>query len=96
MIAIAQQPNAVAVEADTAYFQTYTSGILTNATACGSTIDHAITAVGYGNDPTYGGYYIVRNSWGPGWGDAGYVNIGMADAPGICGINQNVAWTITN
>ncbi len=96
MAAIAQQPNAVAIEADTAYFQTYTSGILTNGTACGSTIDHAVTAVGYGNDPTYGGYYIVRNSWSASWGDQGYVNIGMANTPGICGINQYVAWTETN
>ena len=46
MAAIVQQPNAVAIEADTAYFQTYTSGILTNAAACGTNIDHAVTAVG--------------------------------------------------
>jgi cathepsin L len=46
-------------------------------------------------DPTYGGYYIVRNSWGAGWGNQGYVNIGMADSPGICGINQYVAYTTT-
>jgi C1A family cysteine protease len=96
MTAIVQQPQAVAIEADTAYFQTYTSGILTCATCCGSTIDHAVTAVGYGNDPTYGGYYIVRNSWSASWGDQGYVNIGMADSPGICGINQYVAFTTTN
>jgi C1A family cysteine protease len=96
MTAIAQQPVAVAIEADTAYFQTYTSGVLTNNAACGTTIDHAVTAVGYGMDPTYGGYYIVRNSWSASWGNQGYVNIGMADAPGICGINQNVAFTTTN
>jgi len=96
MNAIYQQPVSVAIEADTAYFQTYTSGILTCATCCGSTIDHAVTAVGYGMDPTYGGYYIVRNSWSADWGDQGYVNIGMADTPGICGINQYVAFTTTN
>jgi len=92
MTAIYQQPQAVAIEADTAYFQTYTSGILTCMTCCGTTIDHAVTAVGYGMDPTYGGYYIVRNSWGTSWGNAGYVNIGMADSPGVCGINQYVAY----
>lgn len=85
--AIAQQPVAVAIEADTSYFQSYTSGVLTNAAACGSNIDHAVTAVGYGTDATYGGYYIVRNSWGTGWGSKGYVNIGQANNPGICGIN---------
>ena len=48
MTAIAQQPNAVAIQADTSYFQSYKSGVLTDAAACGSTIDHAVTAVGYG------------------------------------------------
>jgi len=89
-------PQAVAIEADTAYFQTYTSGILTCATCCGTTIDHAVTAIGYGMDATYGGYYIVRNSWSASWGNQGYVNIGMAANPGICGINQYVAYPSVN
>jgi C1A family cysteine protease len=92
MNAIYQQPVSVAIEADTAYFQTYTSGVLTNAAACGTTLDHAVVAVGYGTDPTYGAYYIVRNSWSASWGDQGYVNIGQAPAPGICGINQDVMY----
>ena len=74
------------------YFQSYSSGVLTNAAACGTNLDHAVTAVGYGVDPTYGPYYLVRNSWGKGWGMQGYVNIGEAAYPGICGINQDVAY----
>lgn len=91
MAAIAQQPCAVAIAASTSYFQTYTSGVLVG-TACGTSIDHAVTAVGYGTDPTYGGYYIVRNSWGTSWGNQGYVNIGQATGAGVCGINQYVAF----
>ncbi len=60
--------------------------------ACGTNIDHAVAAVGYGVDPIAGGYYLVRNSWGTGWGDQGYVKIGQANGAGICGINQYVAY----
>ena len=50
MAAIAKQPCAVAIEADTFYFQTYSSGVLTDEAACGNHIDHAVTVVGYGTD----------------------------------------------
>lgn len=66
----------------------YTGGVITNATACGTDLDHAVTAVGYNTaaDPPY---YIVRNSWGPDWGvDGGYVHIGIVDGLGVCGIQM--------
>jgi len=75
------KPVSVAIQADTAVFQTYSSGIITSA-GCGTNIDHAVVAVGYGDN-----YYIVRNSWGTGWGEAGHVRIGIAEGAGICGIN---------
>jgi len=64
-------PVGILVEADRAAFQYYHSGILDDA-SCGTSIDHAITAVGYG---TEGGkkYWNVKNSWGVGWGDKGYI-----------------------
>lgn len=49
--AIAKTPTAVSVEADNTVFQQYTSGVL-NSSLCGHKTDHAITAVGYGNDGT--------------------------------------------
>jgi hypothetical protein len=54
---------------------------------CGINVDHTLLAVGYGID-----YYILKNSWGTSWGEAGYVRVGMADGKGICGINQYVAY----
>ena len=89
--AIAVKPNSVAIEADQAVFQQYTGGVITSS-ACGTTIDHAVLAVGYGTDPTYGAYWLVQNSWGTSWGDQGYVKIGMSASgwPGICGINKDV------
>lgn len=91
MAAIASGPVSVTVEADTSVFQGYTGGIL-NSSACGTSLDHAITAVGYGNQ---GGqnYYIVRNSWGASWGDKGYIMIAAVEGTaGICGIQQTSVW----
>lgn len=57
-------------------FQNYKSGIIT--TGCGTKVDHAVLAVGYGKD-----YFIVKNSWGYLWGDGGFVKIGVKN---VCGI----------
>ena len=84
-------PVSVAIEADTRDFQLYTDGVITGS-ACGTNLDHGVLIVGYGtggtthNEPPY---WIVKNSWGPSWGDDGYVRIERSDStndPGVCGI----------
>ena len=85
--AVAQQPVAVAIEADTRYFQSYSSGILTS-TSCGTTLDHGVLVVGYGEENGQK-YWLVKNSWGTSWGDKGYVKIARSESTndeGICGI----------
>jgi len=75
-------PMSIGVDAQT--WQNYGGGIVRGGT-CGQQQDHAVQLVGYG--PQDGGYWIVRNSWGPGWGGiGGYILLqwgtntcGMAD-----------------
>jgi C1A family cysteine protease len=94
--AIAQAPVSVTVEADTFVFQGYTGGVL-NSAACGTNLDHAIVAVGYGTDAASGlEYYLVRNSWGASWGDQGYIKIAAVDGEGICGIQMDSLYPATN
>lgn len=90
------KPLAVSINASSLAFQTYSSGVITsNGTlGCGTSTNHAVVAVGYNSEATEG-YYIVRNSWGPTWGNEGYVNIGFEDTVGICGINQRVGYPFT-
>ena len=85
--AVAKQPVAVAIEADTKYFQSYSSGVLTSS-SCGTSLDHGVLAVGYGEENGQK-YWLVKNSWGTSWGDKGYVKIGRSESTndaGICGI----------
>ena len=85
--AVAQQPVAIAIEADTRYFQSYSSGVLTSS-SCGTTLDHGVLIVGYGTENGID-YWLVKNSWSTTWGDKGYVQIARSDSTndaGICGI----------
>jgi len=92
--AIDEGPVSVAIQADQSVFQNYSGGIL-NSTACGTDLDHAVTGVGWGVE---GGvqYVLVKNSWGTGWGDGGYVKIANGSGAGICGINRSVVQAFTN
>jgi KDEL-tailed cysteine endopeptidase len=85
--AVAKQPVAVAISADTRYFQSYSSGVLTSST-CYTSLDHGVLTVGYGEENGQK-YWLVKNSWGTSWGDKGYVKIGRSESTndaGICGI----------
>jgi len=54
--------------------------------ACGTQLDHAITAVGYGTEGDKS-YFIVRNSWSASWGEKGYIRISAdVGGAGVCGV----------
>jgi len=91
--AVAQQPVAIAIEADTKYFQFYSSGILTGV-ECGTNLDHGVLIVGYGTEDGKD-YWTVKNSWSDTWGENGYVRIGrsnLVNDSGICGIAMEASF----
>lgn len=51
------------------------SGVFTDKSCGTMQQNHEMVAVGYGTDSKNVNYWIVRNSWGTGWGQAGYVLI---------------------
>ena len=93
--AVANGPVSIAIEADTRYFQSYSGGVLTAAT-CGTTLDHGVLIVGYGEENGQK-YWLVKNSWGTTWGDDGYVKIARSDSTndgGVCGIAMQPSYPI--
>jgi KDEL-tailed cysteine endopeptidase len=93
--AVSNGPVSIAIEADTRYFQSYSGGILTSST-CGTTLDHGVLIVGYGEENGQM-YWLVKNSWGTSWGDGGYVKIARSESAsdgGVCGIAMEASYPI--
>ncbi|CAH8350273.1 unnamed protein product [Eruca vesicaria subsp. sativa] len=84
--AVAYQPVSVAIEAGGREFQLYKSGVFTGA--CGTALDHAALAVGYGTSSEGQDYWIIRDSLGSNWGESGYIKLqrNVNDSAGKCGV----------
>ena len=92
MAAIALNPVSVAIEANHISFQLYKSGVYSGR--CGTKLDHGVLAAGYGTENGKK-YYKVKNSWGSGWGSAGYILIERTgDGKGKCGIQMAASFPI--
>jgi C1A family cysteine protease len=75
-------PLSIAVDASSGW-QTYSGGIVTDCD--GQQLDHGVLIVGYGTDSGTD-YWIVKNSWGTGWGENGYIR--LQKGTNQCGLNQ--------
>ncbi|XP_027364351.1 low-temperature-induced cysteine proteinase-like [Abrus precatorius] len=96
MKAVANQPVSVALEAGGRAFQLYQSGVFTGL--CGTGLDHGVVVVGYGTENGTD-YWLVRNSWGPEWGEDGYIRVErnvLETNTGKCGIAMEPSYPIKN
>jgi len=89
MYSTLQSTSPLSICADASSWQDYSGGVLT-ASQCGQDIDHAIQLTGY--NPSQGGYWIVRNSWGPDWGTNGF--IWLQYGQDTCGITSNTYYAV--
>ncbi|EAR93211.3 papain family cysteine protease (macronuclear) [Tetrahymena thermophila SB210] len=73
---IQKQPIAIAVDANN--FQYYQKDIFSD---CGTELDHGVLLVGYSAS---GKYWKVKNSWGPNWGESGFIRLAAGNTCGLC------------
>lgn len=78
----------VTVAADATLWYSYWVGIYDRCTE-NAIVNHAIVAMGYGYDPKYDKkYWLIRNSWGPTWGEQGYIRLLRHNKEGeFCGVD---------
>ncbi|XP_020267252.1 zingipain-2-like isoform X1 [Asparagus officinalis] len=84
--AVAQQPVAAAIYSKAREFHLYKSGVYEGP--CQTSIDHAVTIVGYGETDDKTKYWLVKNTWGTSWGEKGYFRMkkDVASSRGTCNI----------
>jgi C1A family cysteine protease len=85
MAAYVQSTGPLSVVVDANTWGSYTGGILKR---CGSSINHAVQAVGV---DTGAGYWKIRNSWGADWGENGFIRI--AYGQNACDITYQSLYT---
>ncbi|XVE53077.1 hypothetical protein DITRI_Ditri02bG0175600 [Diplodiscus trichospermus] len=59
-------------------------------------MSHAVTIVGYGTSEEGTDYWLIKNSWGPSWGENGYMRIqrNVGTPGGLCGIAMKASYPI--
>ena len=85
-------PISVAMDASLQSFHFYSRGVYNDGGCSSRKLDHGVLAVGYGisnGKP----YFLVKNSWGTGWGMDGYFMI-QRDDNNLCGLATQASYPI--
>lgn len=79
-------PVCIGMDASSAHFQMYDGGIYDYDGWCTpESINHGLVCVGYGTEGEQN-FWIIKNSWGTAWGEAGYVR--LIRGVNMCGVGS--------
>ena len=86
-------PVSVSIDDKHPGFLRYRSGVWSQPDCRQHQLSHAVLAVGYGTTSEGQDYWIIKNSWGPGWGDHGYIKMAKT-GNNMCGIATRASYAI--
>lgn len=72
----------------TANWRFYKSGVWYH-NECAQLSNHCVLVVGYGTENGHD-YWLIKNSWGPNWGDNGYIKMARNTHKNYCGFNAGL------
>ncbi|XP_042898350.1 cathepsin S-like [Parasteatoda tepidariorum] len=85
-------PVAVGLDGYRPRFRHYKSGIYEDPGCSNTTLTHALTIVGYGTENGKD-YWLVKNSWGPHWGEGGFGKI-VRNKNNHCGLASRAVFPV--
>ncbi|XP_002162416.2 cathepsin O isoform X1 [Hydra vulgaris] len=91
MIRVLSQKGPLSVNVDAVSWQDYIGGIIQHH-CTNKDINHAVQLIGYNLDDGLVPYFVVRNQWGPLFGEDGYLRIKYGG--NICGVAEQSSFIV--
>ena len=86
-------PCSIGIDSSHQSIQFYSSGVYRERDCSADDLDHAVLVVGYGQEWNGRKYWLVKNSWGEGWGENGYMKIARNEG-NMCGVATQASFPL--